>query len=58
MPTQILAPSSAPASLSPVEIAAREERKNLIMKLAWAAVALLFLGIAFAAYKVITAGQR
>jgi hypothetical protein len=58
-PAKILAPASAsPASLSPVEIAAREERKNLIMKLAWAAVALLLLGIAFAAYKVITTGQR
>lgn len=59
MPAKILAPASAsPASLSPVEVAAREERKNLIMKLAWAAVALLLLGIAFAAYKVITTGQR
>jgi hypothetical protein len=33
-----------------------EERKNLIRKLAWAAVALLLLGIAFAVYKIITAG--
>src|SRR5436309_2666801 len=34
MPAKILAPSSgSPLSLSPVEIAAREERKNLIMKL-------------------------
>jgi len=49
----IPAPTAAP-SLSPVEIAAREERKNLIMKLAWAAVALFFLGIAFVVYKVAT----
>lgn len=55
MPAPVASPSP---SLSPVEVAAREERKNLIMKLAWAAVALLFLGIAFVAYKVISAGQK
>jgi hypothetical protein len=53
------APAASPSpSLSPVEVAAREESKSLIMKLAWAAAALLVLGIAFVAYKVISAAQK
>ena len=50
--------ASFSSSLSPVEIAAREEKKNFIMKLAWAAVALLLLGVAFLAYKVISPAQK
>lgn len=46
------------SSPSPVEVAAREEHKSLVMKLAWAAVALLFLGGGFVAYKIYDAGQK
>jgi hypothetical protein len=51
---------SAP-SLSPVEAAAREDRKNLIMKIAWAVVALLFLfflGMAFLGFVISKDGPK
>src|SRR5215469_14023098 len=46
--------ASVPTSLemSPTAKAELEERKTLIMRLAWAAVALLFLGGVFVVYKI------
>jgi hypothetical protein len=43
---------AAAGSVSPVEAAEREARKSFMLRLAWAAVALLILGLAWFAYKL------
>lgn len=48
----------APPVVSPAEAAEREARKTFVMRLAWAVVALTFLGMAWVGYKIYEAGQK